>query len=149
MKLLLVASTGGHLAQLLELRDWWQAHERHWVTFCKPDAVSSLANESVTWAYHPTTRNVPNAMRNLVLAGEVIRHQRPDVVVSTGAGVAVPFFLVARFARVRTAYLEVYDRVELPTLSGRLCYPLSDAFLVQWPQQLRAYRDGALVGPVY
>lgn len=149
MRLLLIASTGGHLSQLLELRDWWGGHERHWVTFRKDDAVSALANESVTYAFHPTTRHLGNALRNGALALSVIREVRPDVIVSTGAGVAFPFFVVARTLRIRTAYLEVYDRIRRPTLTGRLCYPLCDVFMVQWPDQQLAYPDGRLVGPVY
>ena len=35
---LLVASSGGHLLQLVELRDEWPADRRYWVTFDKPDA---------------------------------------------------------------------------------------------------------------
>lgn len=149
MKLLLIASTGGHLAQLVELRRWWEQHDRHWVTFDKEDARASLAGERVTYAFHPTTRNVPNALRNGRLAVSVLREHRPDIVVSTGAGVAVPFFMIAKALNIRTAYLEVYDRITLPTLSGRLCYPISDAFMVQWPEQLETYPRATLVGTVY
>lgn len=149
MRILLVASTGGHLSQLVELESAWQDHERHWVTFDKKDARIALAGEDVSYAFHPTTRNLPNALRNALLAISVLRRVRPDLVVSTGAGVAVPFFVVARTMRIRTAYLEVYDRITLPTLSGRICYPISDVFMVQWPEQLAAYPDAELVGPVY
>lgn len=149
MTVLLVASTGGHLAQLLELRDWWELEERHWVTFEKADAVAALEGEKVSWAHHPTTRNIPNALRNFGLAVRLMIRERPEILVSTGAGVALPFFVVARLLRIRTVYLEVFDRIELPTLTGRLCYPLSDAFLVQWPQQQQRYHHGTLVGTVY
>lgn len=146
MRLLLVSSSGGHLAQLLLLRPWWEVEERHWVTFDSRDAVSALAGESVSWAYHPTTRNLPNAARNLALAWRLMRRQRPDVVVSTGAGVAFPFFVVARLLRVRTVYIEVFDRIDDPTLTGALCYPLSDVFALQWPEQQRQYPQGEVVG---
>lgn len=146
MKLLLVASTGGHLAQLLALRDWWQQHERRWVTFRKPDALGALADEYVTWAYHPTTRHLGNAVRNFGLAVVALLRHRPDIIVSTGAGVALPFFVVARLLRIRTVYLEVFDRIEQPTLTGRLCYPLSDAFCLQWDEQLAMYPQGVVVG---
>jgi UDP-N-acetylglucosamine:LPS N-acetylglucosamine transferase len=149
MKIMLIASTGGHLAQLIQLRDWWTQHERHWVTFQKADAVHALAGERVTWAFHPTTRNTKNAVRNLVLAMWILVRHRPSVVVSTGAGVAVPFFVVARVLRIRTAFLEVYDRIDEPTLTGRMCYPLSDVFLLQWPQQQQSYPDGIVVGPAW
>lgn len=146
MRVLLVASTGGHLAQLVALSEAWEPHERHWVTFDKPDARGALEGERVSWAYHPTTRNVPNAVRNLGLAWRLLRRERPDVVVSTGAGVAFPFFVIARLLRIRTLYLEVFDRIEQPTLTGRLCYPLSDAFALQWPEQRGSYPRGVLVG---
>jgi UDP-N-acetylglucosamine:LPS N-acetylglucosamine transferase len=148
MRALLVASTGGHLLQLHRLRPWWAGHERLWVTFDKPDARSLLEGERVVWAYHPTTRNVVNLVRNLFLALRVVRRERPDVVVSDGAGVAFPFFVVARLLGARTVYVEVYDRVDSRTLTGRLCSPISDLFLVQWEEQRRLYPRSHLIGPL-
>lgn len=149
MRIMLIASTGGHLAQLLNLTECWSAHERHWVTFKKSDAVSALRHETVTWAYHPTTRNIPNALRNLVLAIRTVRSARPDVVVSTGAGVALPFFVVARFLRIRTVYIEAFERIDHPALTGILCYPLTDRFCLQWQDQFSMYPDGVHVGSAW
>lgn len=146
LRVLLVCSSGGHLAQLHALRPWWEQLERRWVTFDKEDARSRLAGETVAWAHHPTTRSLPNAARNLLLAQRLLAEYRPDVVVSTGAGVAVPFFLAARSRGIRTVYVEVYDRIDSPTLTGRLCYPLSDRFLLQWPEQQAFYPKGTLIG---
>ena len=146
MKVMLVCSSGGHLAQLHRLRPWWQKHERMWVTFRKPDSLSFLQGERVAWAYHPTTRNIPNMMRNLRLAWKLLRRYRPQILVSNGAGVAFPFFLAARLLRIDTVYVEVYDRVDSPTLTGRLCYPLSDLFLLQWNEQKRFYPRGSVIG---
>lgn len=150
MHVLLVTSNGGHLDQLARLRPWWSRHERTWVTFDKPDARSVLAGERhVIHAFHPTTRNIPNALRNLRLAQRVLREVRPDVVISAGAGVAAPFFVQARLRGITTAYLEVYDRIDNATLTGRLVTPFTDVFLVQWEEQLRLYPHGHFVGPVY
>ena len=146
MKVLLVCSPGGHLAQLYQLRPWWQRHERVWVTFACSQAESLLKDEIVIPAFAPTTRNIPNALRNLGLAFKVIRAERPDVLVSDGAGVAFPFFLLARALRVRTVYLEVYDRISRPTLTGRLCYPFTELFVLQWPEQAASYPRGKLIG---
>jgi UDP-N-acetylglucosamine:LPS N-acetylglucosamine transferase len=143
---MLVCSSGGHLLQLHQLKQWWERYERLWVTFEKPDAVSLLREEQVAWAHHPTTRNVRNLLRNFFLAWRLLRRHRPDVVVSTGAAVAFPFFLLARLLRIKTVYVEVYDRIDLPTLTGRLCHPLSDLFLLQWDEQRRFYPRGELIG---
>lgn len=146
MRMLLVCSSGGHLSRLFALRPWWIRHERRWVSFRKPDVVSLLEGETVAWAAHPVTRNLPNALRNLRLAWNTLRGFRPDVVISSGAGVAVPFFAVARMLRIPTVYLEAYERVETASLAGRLCYPISDLFLLQWEEQRRMYPRGRVVG---
>ncbi len=143
---LLVGSSGGHLAQLLALAPLWTRENRSYVTFDTIDAVSLLADETVTWAYHPTTRNARNLIRNSWLAIRELRAQRPDVVVSTGAAVAFPFFLAARAMGIPTVYVEVFDRIDGPTLTGRLCRPVSTLFCVQWPEQLEYYRGAQLVG---
>lgn len=145
---LLVCSSGGHLAQLHRLDTWWRRHPRLWVTFDTADARSLLASEDVVWAHHPTTRNLPNAARNLLLAWRLVRRHRPRVVVSDGAGVAVPFFAVARLLGIPTVYLEVYDRIDSRTMTGRLCQPLSDLFLLQWEEQRNVYGSGVVVGRV-
>jgi UDP-N-acetylglucosamine:LPS N-acetylglucosamine transferase len=59
---------------------------------------------------------------------------RPDLVLSTGAGVAIPFFAVAWVLGPPTVYVEVFDRIDSATVTGRLCYPMSSLFRVQWPQ---------------
>ena len=137
MRALLVCSSGGHLIQLHNLKPWWDRHDRLWVTFEKLDSTSLLAGERVAWAYHPTTRNLANLLRNTRLA---------DVVVSSGAGVAFPFFLLAKLLGRRTVYVEVYDRIDSPTMTGRLCYPFSDLFLLQWEEQRRNYPKGKVIG---
>ena len=144
-RVLLVCSAGGHLAQLHRLEPWWGRHDRTWVTFRKADAESVLAQESVVWAFHPTTRNIPNLLRNLGLAWRVVRDLQPDVIVSNGAGVAVPFFVVGKVRRCRTVYIEVFDRIAGPTLTGRLCRPFTDLFCVQWPEQQEFYPGTVLV----
>ncbi|MGI8680896.1 MAG: hypothetical protein ACR2JO_01930 [Mycobacteriales bacterium] len=148
-RVLMVCSSGGHLVQLARLRPWWEGRERAWVTFPGPDSESLLAGETIHVAHYPTTRNAANALRNLRLAVELLRRYKPDVVLSTGAGVAFPFFVIARARGIRTVYLEVFDRVDLATLTGRLCYPISDLFLLQWPEQQLVYPRGRVIGSVF
>ena len=148
MKVVFVCSSGGHLAQLYRLKAWWQQHDRGWVTFDTIDATSLLAGERVVWAHHPTTRNVPNTLRNLRLALTLLRRDRPDVVISDGAGVALPFFVIAKALRIATVYVEVYDRIDSRTLTGRLCMPFSDLFCVQWEEQRALYPQATVIGPL-
>lgn len=147
-RILLVCSSGGHLAQLYALKPWWSRYARLWITFRLPDAISLLGDESVEWAHHPTTRNITNLVKNLRLAWQVVRRERPPLILTTGAGVALPFFLVGKLFGANTAYMEVYDRIDTATLAGRLCYRLTDRFLLQWEEQRSSYPKGVVVGPV-
>ena len=91
---------------------------------------------------------MPNLLRNARQARRVLRDFRPDVIVSSGAGVALPYFVLGRLRGRLTVYVEVYDRVETPTLTGRLCRPFTKLMLVQWPEQVRLYRGSHVVGPL-
>lgn len=145
---LMVSTQGGHLTQLLVLEQWWRRHDRVWVCPDTPDVEDRLRGERVITSWSPTTRNLPNTLRNFALAFRVLTRERPGIVLSAGAGVAVPFFVVAWLMRVPTVFIEVYDRVDSPTLTGRLTGPFTTRRIVQWEQQLAFYRDARLVGPL-
>jgi beta-1,4-N-acetylglucosaminyltransferase len=139
-RILLVASPGGHLLQLLALKRAWQELEHQWVTLPTADAKHLLVDANVVFAHGPTARSIPALVRNLRLALAMIRRDKPDVILSTGAALAVPFFIVGRIYGVRLVYVESFTRVQHLALTGRIAYPLSDAFFVQWPQLARRSR---------
>jgi UDP-N-acetylglucosamine:LPS N-acetylglucosamine transferase len=145
----LVGSSGGHLAQLMALRPVWQAYDRFWVTFPTEDARSLLAGERVYWCYHPTNRNLKNLIRNTWLAMKVLRKERPTHLISTGAAVAVPFFYVGRLRGARLIWIETFDRIDTPTLTGRIIHPITQHVLVQWPDQQKLYRRAEVIGPLF
>jgi UDP-N-acetylglucosamine:LPS N-acetylglucosamine transferase len=138
-RVLLVCSGGGHLQQLLALEPAWRDLEQSWVTLAGRDVEDLLDGRPYELAHGPTNRSVSALLRNLPLAWRVIRSNDPDVVVSTGAGVCVPFFWVGRLLGRRCVYVESLTRLESISLSGRLIRPVADAFFVQWPA---ANRDG-------
>jgi UDP-N-acetylglucosamine:LPS N-acetylglucosamine transferase len=132
--LLLVCSSGGHLLQLVQLREAWGDRERVWITFDKSDSRVLLRDERVIHAFGPTNRNVPNALRNLRLALSVLRRERPSAMVTTGAGVAVPFAWLSRLLGVPVFYVESVTRIEELSLRGRMIAPVAQRLYVQWPE---------------
>jgi beta-1,4-N-acetylglucosaminyltransferase len=139
-RILLVTNPGGHLLQMLTLEQAWEDMEHRWVTLAAADSESLLVDEDVVFAHGPTARNVGNLIRNFGLAWRTIRRFEPDVILSTGAALAIPFFVIGRLHRKRLVYVESFTRVNRPSLSGRIVYPLSDVFFVQWKQSLRQRR---------
>ena len=148
LKIALVCSSGGHLFELLSLRPFWQEHDRFWVSFPGPDTLFHLKDESVHWAYHPTNRNLKNFFRNLVLALKLLRREKPDLILSTGAGVSVPFIFAGRLKGIPCLYLESLTRVSTLSLSAKIVYPFVNALLVQWPELAEKFRKAQFKGQV-
>jgi UDP-N-acetylglucosamine:LPS N-acetylglucosamine transferase len=138
-KVMLVASSGGHLAQLFQIAGDWSPDDRRWVSFDKGNALHLLAGEDVTWAFHPTNRNLRNLLRNMRLAWAQVSADPPRAMVTTGAGVALPFALACRARKIPVIYIETMARSEKPSLTARLIYPFSDRFFVQWPTLLNQF----------
>ncbi len=149
-RVLLVCSAGGHLLQLHSLfGPVFAQYEYQWVCLDKPDAQSLLKHEHVTWAYGPTNRNLINLLRNTLLAWRVLRAFRPTCIVSTGAGLAVPFMWLGRLFGLYTIYIESFARQDNLSLTGRLVYPFVHEFIVQH-QELAAQNPGVrYYGSIY
>jgi beta-1,4-N-acetylglucosaminyltransferase len=147
--LLLVCSSGGHLLQLCALREAWEGLDRAWVSFDKSDVRSLLAGERVVHAYGPTNRDVGNLLRNVGLALRLVAELRPRAVLTTGAGVAVPFAWVARLYGARIVYVESMTRIEGPSLSMRLIAPVASRLYVQWPELAPRVRRARFAGRVF
>jgi UDP-N-acetylglucosamine:LPS N-acetylglucosamine transferase len=147
--LLLVCSTGGHLLQLVALREAWEPFSRAWVSFDKSDTRSLLAAERVYHAYGPTNRNVKNLVRNVAVAWRVLRRTRPKAVVTTGAGIAVPFVWLARLRGASVVYVESLSRIDAPSLTYRLIAPAVSRVYVQWPELAEALPRARYLGNVF
>ena len=149
MKVCLVGSSGGHLTHLYMLKPFWENKERFWVTFDKEDARSLLDGEKMYPCYFPTNRNIKNLIRNTFVALKVLKKEKPDVIISSGAAVAVPFFYLGKLFGAKLIYIEVFDRIDKPTLTGKMVYPIVDKFIVQWDEQKKVYPKAVNLGSIF
>lgn len=149
MKICLVGSSGGRLAHLNMLKPFWSENERFWVTFDKEDARSILKDEKIYPCHFPTNRNLKNLVKNTFLAIKVLKKEKPDVIISSGAAVAVPFFYLGKLFGAKTVYIEVFDRIDKPTVTGKLVYPVTDKFIVQWEEMKKVYPKAINLGSIF
>ena len=149
MKICLVGSSGGHLTHLFMLKKIWSQEDRFWVTFPKEDAKSLLKDEKVYECSFPTNRNVGALLENTFLAWKILKKERPELIISTGAAVAVPFFYVGKIFGAKLIYIEVFDRIDKATLTGRLVYPVTDCFVVQWEEMKKIYPKAVNLGSIF
>jgi len=150
VKICIPTSSGGHLTHMLLLKPVWsKAADHFWVTFDKQDANDRLAGERIYHCCYPTNRNVPNLIKNTILAIRVLRRERPSLIISSGAAVAVPFFFLGKFMGAKLIYVEVFDRIDKATLTGRMVRGMSDLFVVQWDEQIKVYPGSINLGSIF
>lgn len=149
MKIGLVCSSGGHLIELFALKDVLEDYKRFWVTFRSPITKTTLKGEKFYLVDDPRR----NILRFIPLFFESLRlflKEMPDVVMTTGAGVAIPFCLIAKLFGKRLVFIESFARTKEPSITGKMLYPFSDLFLVQWKENLKYYgEDAKYVGSLY
>lgn len=135
MKLCLVSSPGGHFTEMLQLRGAFEIHNYFFVTY----NFGAAEQIDITERCYFTGNIGLNSVRMGLAFGWafwILVREKPDVILSTGAEIAIPFFFWSRPLRIRTIYIESWCRIEDLSRTGRLLYPLSDIFLVQWEQLL-------------
>lgn len=150
MKICLVGSSGGHLAHLYMLKPFWQDKDRFFVTFDKEDARSMLKGEKTYHVYFPTNRSLKALIINSWRAVRILKKEHPDLIISSGAASAVPFFWIGKiFFHTKNIYIEVFDRIDKPTVSGKMCYPVSDRFIVEWEELKKVYPKAINLGCIF
>ena len=80
---------------------------------------------------------------------ELYEKEKPDMIISSGAAVAVPFFYVGKIIGAKLIYIEVFDRVKKPTITGKMVYPIADKFVVQWEEQKKIYPKAINLGSIF
>lgn len=149
IKVCLVGSSGGHLTHLYMLKPFWKDKNRFWVTFEKEDARSLLEGEKMYPCHFPTNRNLRNLILNTVLAWKILREEKPDLIISSGAAVAVPFFYLGKLLGAKLIYIEVFDRIDKPTMTGKIVYPIVDKFIVEWEEMKKVYPKAVNLGSIF
>lgn len=86
---------------------------------------------------------------NVVEAARSFAKNRPDVLLSTGAGPIVPLAIVGKLFGCQTIYVETFGSVDEPSLTGRLMAPIADRIYYQWPQLARSFPTGRYAGPIF
>jgi UDP-N-acetylglucosamine:LPS N-acetylglucosamine transferase len=132
------------------LKPFWQDKERFWVTFDKEDARSLLEGERMYPCYYPTNRSLKALIINTRLAIKLLRKEKPDLIVSSGAAVAVPFFWLGKlFFGAKTVYIEVFDRIDKSTVTGKMVYKVTDRFIVEWEEMKEVYPKAINLGSIF
>lgn len=136
MKIALVCSHGGHLTELLYLMEAFQGHDIFFVTY---DNIRTRNLKYRKYLFPNFGEKPYKMLLNLPKIINILLKEKPDVIVSNGAEIAIPFFYLGKLLRKKTLFIECYTRIDTPTVTGKMVYPVSDTFLVLWPEMLEKY----------
>lgn len=145
VKVALVSSVGGHLTDLLQLAAAFDDWDRFWVV---NDYSPVLPSSERAYRICHAERDW-RVLWNLVEVAAVFAREQPDLLLSAGAGPAVPAAIIARAAGIPVIYVEASCAVTRLTLTGRLMRPLSSRFYVQWEHLLSVAPWARFAGGVF
>ncbi len=155
LKVLFIASTGGHLSELLELKPLFSEYDFHLVTE-KTKSTESLKDEytsKIDFLVYGTKSHLLAYMLkfpfNVIKSLWIFLKVRPAVVVTTGTHTAVPMCYIAKLFRKKVIFIETFANRSTPTSSGKMIYPIADKFIVQWKGLLEYYPDAIYGGWIY
>ncbi|OZC81551.1 glycosyltransferase [Rhodococcus sp. 06-418-5] len=121
--LVLAASTGGHLAQLVKLAPSLGASEDSlWITFDTEQSRSLLAGRKVLYVPYISPRDYRNIVKAFLAIRKVLATDKVlySEAVSTGSGLALAALPAARANGIATRYIESVSRTDGPSISGRI-----------------------------
>jgi beta-1,4-N-acetylglucosaminyltransferase len=145
MKICIVSSCGGHLTEVRVLKPAFEVHDHFYVL---NDRVSLPEDMQERTSFIKHSERDWLFLFNLWEAWKILRKEKPDLILSTGAGPAVPFAIVGKVLSVPNIFIETFTRVSKPSLSGRIMYRLADRFFYQWRSLERFFPDGVYAGPL-
>ncbi len=148
MKICIVSSTGGHLLQILFLKKIFDDYDHFFMTFKRQDSKELAKKEKVYFVEDPK-RNPVKLLKNTFQTLHILLKERPSVIITTGAGVAIPTCYLAKILGSKVIFIEDFCRTHDLSLSGKLVYPIADLFLVQWKMLSKEHNKAIYGGPVF
>jgi UDP-N-acetylglucosamine:LPS N-acetylglucosamine transferase len=140
IRVLAVASGGGHWVELLRLRGAWDGCAVTYVTTDSGAREVLDAEGKSNGAAKPGFFSIVEAnrwqkirlARQLLQLFVIIAKVRPDVIVTTGAAPGYFALRIGRLLGARTAYIDSIANAEVLSLSGQKAGRVADLWLTQW-----------------
>ncbi len=148
MKVCLISTTGGHLVQILMLKEVYQNLDHYFVTI-KDDFSEHVMESEKSYYITQILRNPGKLPVNALEGFRILKQERPDVIITTGAGDVLPTCILGKIMGSKVVFLETFARVREPSLVGRFLAPFADKVLVQWQPMTQQYKNAVYSGPVY
>jgi len=156
LKICLVCSHGGHLSEMLQLLDAVKEHNVFLVTY------SEKSTRKVNFPVRSCFIKIRNSDAFQLKLVQLLKHmlhitydelkiflkEKPDIIISTGSEIAIPICYLGKLCGKKIIFIESLSRVNDLSRTGRIIYPISTLFLVQWKKLLIKYSKAKYGGRV-
>lgn len=146
-KICLVSASGGHFEQLNRLKPLLETYDGFIVT--ERTRFSVEANYFVTQTGFRDKGWIRNSIKLFIEVMKIWIKEKPDIVISTGTYVVLPFIIMCKIHKKKLIYIETFARVTDTTKAGKMMYKFADLFIYQWPELKKYYPNGVYGGSIY
>ncbi len=154
-RVLFISSTGGHLKELLQLKPMFNKYDSYIVTE-KTNSTLNLKNEygkKIGYLIFGTKDHIITypfkLFANCFISLYYYIKFRPKYIITTGAHTAGPMCCIGKIFGSKIIYIETMANLSTKTITGKLLYPISDLFIVQWESMLKLYPKAVYGGFIF
>lgn len=154
-KLILICSNGGHLAQIMELKDWFINYDYLIVTEKSPSTLSYANQFNIKFLKGRPLgkkRNLSfffSVLINFHHTLKILFGHFPKAIITTGSHTAVPMCLLGKLLGRKVIWILSYARIKSRAASADFIYPIADKFIIQWPEPQKFYKKAIYLGGIY
>ncbi|WP_299093710.1 PssD/Cps14F family polysaccharide biosynthesis glycosyltransferase [uncultured Metabacillus sp.] len=143
----LISSSGGHLEQIKQLKEVMDRYDCFYVV-TRTKATEAMKQKKYIVSDLVRTNKFISVMRMAKMMIEqlsIFLKEKPDVIITTGAAVAIPMCIIGKVFKKKVIYIESFARINTPNKTGMLIYKIADLFIIQW-EELENYYPKAVYG---
>jgi len=154
-KVLFISSAGGHLSEMLELKELFSKYDYYIITekTKSTDSLKEKYSNKVNYLIYGTKDHmltypfklIANCFKSLYYYIKI----KPEFIITTGAHTAGPMCCLGKIFGSKIIYIESFANIETKTITGRLIYKIADLFIVQWKSMLKLYPKATYGGWIY
>jgi UDP-N-acetylglucosamine:LPS N-acetylglucosamine transferase len=131
MKVLAIASAGGHWIQLLRLKPAFEDHELIFMS-TKKSFADTVKDYKFYYIPDANRNDKLSLFRTIFRSFKLVMMIKPDIVITTGAAPGLMGLLAGRVVGARTIWIDSVANVEKLSMSGIIASKFADKVYSQW-----------------
>ena len=154
-RVLFISSTGGHLNELLQLKsmfseyDYWLVTEKTKSNLYLKEEYKERVHFLIYGTKHHFLTYPFKLLANCFISLFYYMRFKPDYIITTGVHTAGPMCCIGKIFGSKVIYIETFANMVTKTATGKLLYPISDKFIVQWESMKKLYPKADFGGWIF